>query len=66
MQKNRGGRPGLFYHVNDVFVYLGKQREGSPIERTYFAHTFFVLDQEQYVFASQTFETPALGTEITR
>ena len=66
MQKNRGGRPGLFYHVNDVFVYLGRQREGSPIERTHFGHTFFVLNQERYVFTLQTFETPALWTEIAR
>ena len=30
------------------------------------AHAFFVLNQEWYVFASQTFETPALGAETTR
>ena len=35
MQKQRG-RPGPFYHMNDVSVYLGRQRggEGFPIERT--------------------------------
>ena len=33
MQKGRG-RPGPFCHLNDVSVYLGRQRgEGSPIER---------------------------------
>ena len=33
--KNGGGRPGIFYHVNDVSVYLGRQRgEESSIERT--------------------------------
>ena len=46
-----GGRPGIIYHVNDVSVYLGRQRgEGSLIERTHFAHTFFVLNQERYAF----------------
>ena len=28
--KNREGRPGPFYHVNDVSVYLGRQRGGDP------------------------------------
>ena len=33
--KTEGGRPGIIYHVNDVSVYLGRQRgEGSPVERT--------------------------------
>ena len=27
--KNGGGRPSLFYHVNDVSVYLGRQRGGG-------------------------------------
>ena len=27
--KNGGGRPGPFYHVNDVSVYQGKQRGGE-------------------------------------
>ena len=26
--KRGGGRPGPFYHVNDVSVYLGRQRGG--------------------------------------
>ena len=26
-QKNGGGRPGPFYHVDDINVYLGRQRE---------------------------------------
>ena len=57
MQK-QGGRPGIFYHVNDVSVYLGRQRgEGSPIERTHFLHAFFT---------SRKFETPAFGAETTR
>ena len=36
MQKQRvGGRPGPFYHVNDVSVYLGRQRgQGSLIKTT--------------------------------
>ena len=33
--KNGGGRPGPFYHVNDVSVYLGRQRgQGSLIKTT--------------------------------
>ena len=45
--KNRGGRPGPFYHMNDVSVYLGRQLgEGSPIT-THFVHVFFV---SWYVF----------------
>ena len=27
--QNRGGRPGSLYHVNDVSVYLGRQRWGG-------------------------------------
>ena len=43
-----GGRPGIIYHVNDVSVYLGRQRgEGSLMD---FAHAFFVLNQERYAF----------------
>ena len=35
--KSGGRRPGIFHHVNDVSVYLGRQRrggEGCPIEWT--------------------------------
>ena len=33
-RKKGDGRPGPFYHVNDVSVYLGRQKgEGSPIKR---------------------------------
>ena len=50
MQKQRG-RPGIIYHVNDVNVYLGRQRGESPlIERTHFTDVFFALNQEQYAF----------------
>ena len=39
---------GQFYHMNDVSVYLGRQRgAGVP---NHFVHAFFVLNQEQYVF----------------
>ena len=33
--KTEEGRPGVIYHVNDVSVYLGRQRggEGSPVKR---------------------------------
>ena len=27
--KNGGRRPGIFYHMNDVSVYLGRQRRGG-------------------------------------
>ena len=27
--KNGGGRPGPVYHVNDVSVYLGRQKGGD-------------------------------------
>ena len=41
----------MFYHMNDVSVYLGDGgREGSLLERTHFTHAFFVLNQEQYIF----------------
>ena len=49
--KTEGGRPGIFYHMDDVSVYLGRQG-GSPIERMHFMHAFFVLTQEWYVFHS--------------
>ena len=40
--KNGGGRPSLFYHVNDISVYLGRQRgEG---------YVFFILNQERCHF----------------
>ena len=35
--KNGGERPGPFYHVNEISVYLGRQRwggEGSSIQQT--------------------------------
>ena len=55
--KNWRGRPGSFYHVNGVGVYLGRQsgRKGSPIEGTHLAY-----------FASPMFKTPAFGTETAR
>jgi len=30
--KNEGGRPGPFYHMDDISVYLGRRVEGSPIK----------------------------------
>ena len=27
--KNGGGRPGPFYHVNDISLYLGRRGEGG-------------------------------------
>ena len=52
--------------MNGVSVYLGSQRgEGSLIERTLFAYTFFVL-KSGTLFALQTFETPVLGAVTAR
>ena len=43
--------PGPFYHVNDISVYLGRQRGGGvPNQKNTFVHAFFVLKQEWYVF----------------
>ena len=41
MQKQGGGRPGSFYHVNDISVYLGRQRgRRVPNQKNAFrAHT---------------------------
>ena len=51
MQKWRG-RPGPFYHMNDVIVYLGRHREGGwgrgPPSKEYTC--VLCLNQEQYVF----------------
>ena len=30
---NGGGRPGPFYHVNDISVYLGRQRGGGALKQ---------------------------------
>ena len=48
--KNRGGRFGPFYHMNDILSTKVEGGEGSPIERTHLAHPFFVLKQGWYVF----------------
>ena len=42
--QNGGGRPGIFYHVNDVSVFLGRLRGGGV------AHAFFISNLERYVF----------------
>ena len=55
------GRPGLFYHVNDVSVYRYRDRRGKKVFQSHILH----LEPGAF-FASQTFETPALGAEITR
>ena len=68
--RNGGGRPGPFCHVNDVSVYLGRQRKGRgggmvlDSRSTFHASIFhFSLKQERYIFALQTFKTPGLGVE---
>ena len=55
------------YHVNDISVYLGRQRggEGSRIERTHFTRVLF-LTRSATFFALQTFETPTLWAETAR
>ena len=51
MQKKWRGKARSILSRERHFVYLGRQGgEGSPIERTHFVHTFFVLKQEWYVF----------------
>ena len=37
--KNGGGRPGPFYHVNDVSVYVGRQSGGGVLDRMNAFHT---------------------------
>ena len=61
----RGERPGLLYHANDTSVYLGRRGVWYQIEKLHFAHAFFVINKEWYLFHF-TFETPVLGTESTR
>ena len=51
--KNGGGRPGLFYHVNDVSVYLGRQRRGGVPHWKKAFHTC-VFHFELYVLGSKT------------
>ena len=62
--KNKGVRPGPFYHANDTSVYLRRQRgRGAPDRKTaFYTH---ILGYEQEVVPLK-FETPALGTETTR
>ena len=49
-KKNGGGRPGIFYHVNDISVYLDRQRGGQGEESPSKEHAFFVSNLERYVF----------------
>ena len=44
-------RPGPFYHMNDISVYLGRQREGPPLEELLFAHTFLCFEPEVVCFS---------------
>ena len=62
--KNRGGRPGPLYHMNDTSV--DRERKGSLIERTHLVHVFFVLNQEWHVFHFANVKTPANGADTTR
>ena len=67
--KNGGGRPGPFYHMNDVSVYQGRQREGRVPwlkELISHMHSLFWTRSGICVFASRTFETPVFGAKTTR
>ena len=45
-------RPGPFYHMNDVSVYLGRQGgPGPPLEELPFVHTFFCFEPEAVCFS---------------
>jgi len=66
--QNRGGRPGSFYHVNDVSVYLGRQSGGGVIDwkNAFYTH---VLQFEWGAVCFSLHErskTPVLGAETTR
>ena len=53
------------YHMNGVNVYHGRQREGGvPDQRTLFAQTFFVLNNEWQVFCLPTFRTSGLAQTL--
>ena len=65
VRTNGRGRPGQFYHVNDVSLYQGRQREeGSSIERTHFVHTFFVLNQGGMFLLSKCSKLQRLGQKL--
>ena len=64
--QNGGGRPDPFYHMNDISVYLGRQRGGVVPDWKNAFHAsvlHFSLNQEWHIFALQTFKTPGLGVE---
>ena len=44
--------PGCVYHVSDVNVYLGRQREGGSPDQInlFFTHIFLLLCNEWLVF----------------
>ena len=55
--KNEGGRPGPFYHWNDVSVYLvGRRGWGGGM---HYSHAFFVLNQEWYAFRFTNVQNPS-------
>ena len=55
--KNEGGRPGPFYHVNDVSVYLvGRRGWGGGM---HYSQAFFVLNQEWYAFHFANIQNPS-------
>ena len=69
MCKNGGGRPGSFYHVNDVSVYVGRQSGGRVLDRMNAFHTHVLRFEPGLVHVrvtSQTLKTPTLGAETTR
>ena len=65
--KSRGRRPGSFYYMNDVSVYLGRQRGRGPQlkERISCTRSSFLTWSGTFL-TSQMFETPVLQAETTR
>ena len=69
MQKRRGKAWYIFYHVNDVSVYLGRQRgEGSPIETTHSTQVFFHFEPEavRMFLLHERLKLQPLGAETAR
>ena len=62
-----GGRPGPFYHMNDVLSTKVDREEGVPHSRnTFRAHVLHFQTGAIRFFALQMFKTPALGAESTK
>ena len=63
--QNKGGRPDPFYHVNDVSVYLGRQRGGVVPDWKNAFHTRSSFWTKNGTFcALQAFELEALSCKF--